>query len=212
MIKKKNLIILSSLSIFGFSTTAFLTKINYFKALDLMINTEVHQIFRPKLTILMKVFTEIGDKYILSFLFLFLIILLYSKNKKNDILIILFSSILGFLSTISIKSIIERNRPENAQVFESTFSFPSAHATMSTIFFLFLAYYISNKFPKIKFLIWTICFLFFLIISFSRIYLNVHYLSDVIAGIFLATFYFSTGILIFSKNLFQKQAYKQEER
>ena len=90
-----------------------------------------------------------------------------------------------------LKFIFERPRPSDPLLAEAAgFSFPSGHALMSVTFYGLLLYII---FQSVKNKLLRICFATFfifliLMIGFSRIYLRVHYASDVIAG-------FSLGII-----------------
>lgn len=86
-----------------------------------------------------------------------------------------------------IKEIVQRARPENALILESGFSFPSGHALISVVFFGFLIYFalknMKNKSAKITISIILIAVILF--IGKSRLILNVHWFSDVLAGFFL---------------------------
>ncbi|MDX9970894.1 MAG: phosphatase PAP2 family protein [Candidatus Gracilibacteria bacterium] len=199
MNKKKALLTLNILSIMGFALVAILTKLNILKSLDLLISQKIAEVHTPDLDKYMTIITNIGDKYILTAFFAFLItFLLFQKNKPN-VYIALLSASLGFGLVNIIKITIGRIRPENGKIFETGLSFPSAHATMSTVFALLSAYFFSIRFPKQKNKIIVLSIVFFVLISTSRVILNVHYLSDILAGIFLGIFCFSVSILIFSK-------------
>ena len=84
-----------------------------------------------------------------------------------------------------LKHIFNRARPDTPLLFEAKgLSFPSGHALMSITFYGLLIY-IVYKSLKNKFFNWvliSLLILLILIIGFTRIYLNVHYASDVIAG------------------------------
>lgn len=108
------------------------------------------------------------------------------------------------LCNAAFKHLIVRSRPQVIPqlVSEHTFSFPSGHTTSSMVFYLLLAYYTcklikEQKNRTLKFVL-KVLFAIFLILPFliasSRIYLGVHYPSDVIAGIFLATFFVLSAI------------------
>ncbi len=101
------------------------------------------------------------------------------------------------------KHITLRPRPDEPLIPISGYSFPSGHATGSTTFYGFLAillilFYLKKKSSKI---IVPLLFGFFVIlVMISRVYLSVHYPSDVLAGcllglgtIFLATFIYING-------------------
>ena len=104
----------------------------------------------------------------------------------------------GKLIQMLIKAVINRARPENSLIAADGYAFPSGHATMAIIFFSLLVYsfkddirdiYLKNSFILANVII-------FLLIGFSRIYLNVHWLSDVIGGYALGMFVLTYMILM----------------
>ena len=67
-------------------------------------------------------------------------------------------------------------------------SFPSGHATVSTIFFIMIMYSFDRYLSSVKRNIFNLfCLLGIVAVSFSRIYLGVHWFSDVLFGIFLGS-------------------------
>jgi len=114
-------------------------------------------------------------------------IILFIKWKRIEILG-LFTSIWVATITSSIsKIIIARPRPELAVYYETSFSFPSFHATISVALYGFIIWLFLVKVKKWKKRI-NIIFIWIIIaflIWLSRLYLNVHYLSDVIAWWFV---------------------------
>ncbi len=92
-----------------------------------------------------------------------------------------------------IKNIVARARPSVSHlVVETTYSFPSAHAMVSLALFGFIAYFLWNKYKPLSIMI--ICIP--LLIGLTRIYLGVHYTSDVIAGFLFSLTYLCTVIPI----------------
>lgn len=92
----------------------------------------------------------------------------------------------GFLINYFMKVTFHRPRPAHPLIEPlQNFSFPSGHATSSFIFYGLLSYLIwKTSMPIIyKYLVSTILVLFALLIGFSRVYLRVHYPSDVAAGL-----------------------------
>lgn len=151
--------------------------VSAFNYLDARIN--------PENTGIMEFFTFLGTHWflipaniILSLWFLFI-----EKKRWLSIKIpaIAFSSVL--LMAI-LKFTFERARPDNPVILATGYSFPSGHALMSVTFYGLITYIASEKFKTLlpKFL--TALFFIFLIfiIGISRVYLRVHYASDVIAG------------------------------
>ena len=92
---------------------------------------------------------------------------------------------------VTLKNAFERTRPESADAFllSSSWSFPSGHA-MSTFVFCGLGAYLLLRFTRS----WTAnaaviaaAFAWCLVMGFTRLYLGVHFLSDVVAGLVAAT-------------------------
>lgn len=96
------------------------------------------------------------------------------------------------VGVILAKGLIERPRPPVSfrAYTEIWYSFPSAHATLSTALYGYFIFLIWSFVPSLRMRILVTILLSVLIvsISFSRMYLGVHYMSDVVAGILLGAF------------------------
>jgi undecaprenyl-diphosphatase len=90
-------------------------------------------------------------------------------------------------STFLLKIIANRPRPTIAVYLEDSPSFPSGHATIAVAFYGFLTYLLLRraKSKKQRAAIVSFAALMIATIGFSRLYLGVHYLSDVVAGYFI---------------------------
>lgn len=125
---------------------------------------------------------------LLSLTILFLVLI---KNKFIGWLMVINISMAAILNQ-ALKFIIQRPRPvEYRLVEEKGFSFPSGHSMASTAFYGFLIYLIYKKVKNKYLKIGLITFLTLLIFSIgvSRIYLGVHYTSDVLAGFCISISY-----------------------
>ena len=128
------------------------------------------------------------------------------KDKKIGISIITNLGIVTILNQI-IKFIMQRPRPTEFRIIEETgYSFPSGHSITSMVFYGYLVYltykYINNKKIKIPLIIFLI--LLIPTIGLSRIYLGVHYASDVLCGFLLGIIYLILFISISKKYLERK--------
>ena len=136
-----------------------------------------------------KFITNFGGAIILIILAPMLFI--FIKNKKIGISVILNLVIITVLNQL-LKRIVQRPRPTEFRIVEeSGYSLPSGHSMVSMAFYGYLIYLI-YKYVKNKYLKWiSIILLSILIcsIGISRIYLGVHYTSDVLGGFFISISY-----------------------
>lgn len=167
--------------------------------LDVWLNAKIVLLWNPLLNKIMVFITNIASPLHLFLLSVLLFGILIYKKKWYYSFLLLFSMLGGLLFETLIKFIIHRARPENALIKVSGYSFPSGHATMAIIFFSLLLYAfkddIKNKALKNIFIISNI--ILFLLVGLSRVYLNVHWLSDVLAGFGLGLFWLTLLILVF---------------
>lgn len=195
MIKKINVVLISLLIIFVFFVCEIVTNniLIYDNAIyNFIINTFASDI----MTKVLKLITQLGG--VLYFTILSFLVVVLAKRKKTKLLIPINIG-LGTIINLIIKEIIKRPRPSVTRlVNESGYSFPSGHAMTSIAFYGFLIYLIykriQNKYWKWALII-VLCILIFLI-GFSRIYLGVHYASDVISGFIAGAIYLIVFIKI----------------
>ncbi len=152
------------------------------------------------------VITNLGGA--ITLIGLTIIFLLIIKNKKISLSILLNLGISAFLN-ILLKNIIQRPRPDEFRLISETgYSFPSGHSMVSMAYYGYLIYlifkFVKNK--KLKTFLITILCILILSIGISRIYLGVHYTSDVIAG-----FVLSISYLIIYTSIIKKYIIEREE-
>lgn len=108
----------------------------------------------------------------------------------------------------TIKHIVRRPRPNVLRlVEESGYSFPSGHSMISVAFYGLVIYFvyknINNKY--LKWALISLLSLLILTIGFSRIYVGVHYFTDVVGGFFLALAYLIVYIYIYNKKVIKNE-------
>lgn len=158
------------------------------------------------LTPVVKIITWFGSA---GALIIFSIILtIFIKNNKLRITIFLNLIIITILN-LGLKYFFHRPRPDIYQIInESGYSFPSGHSMISMAFYGFLIYliykYVKNK--KIKYISITLISVLIIFIGISRIYLGVHYTSDVLAGFLFSISYLIIYILIANNKVLNKNS------
>ena len=186
-VKNDKMLIASLILLIIFIFLVFLH--NYFNIIDDFVYSLVKPLISNDMTNIMQFITFFYDP--IWCILLSCLMILFVKNKKISKAFIL-NLILVFLLNYVLKILFSRNRPADINlIVETGFSFPSGHAMMSLGIYGFLIYLLllSDK-NKISKIIGT-CFLILLIflIGISRIYLGVHYATDVIAGFVISASY-----------------------
>ena len=165
---------------------------------ELYIDKLAYQIFieklrNDKLTTFMKLATKLSNPEIMIVIAIISIIICikFIKNKKLSLGIILNLAGITIINQI-LKFIFRRERPTGYRLIEmSGYSFPSGHAMASLAFYGLLIYItkrlVKNKYLKILLIILNIAII--ILIGVSRIYLGVHYLSDVLTGYSISIIY-----------------------
>ena len=174
---------------------------NTISILDNYIYNLIKGFISPKMTPIVKFITEFGNYTVM----VPVIILFYLFNKdKSFNRYFTINLVAIFTSNFIVKNIIRRDRPIDINlIIENGFSFPSGHSMVSFAFYGFIIYYVyCSHLSKLgKTIIISILTLLVLMIGLSRIYLGVHYASDVIGGFVLALVY----LIIFIKYIYKKE-------
>lgn len=185
MNSRKRTLIASTLIFFLLMIDAF--SIYVFQTLDQTALDFMTSLWSESTTMLMVQITDLSGKIAVPIFSASLVVIL-SILKKWDSLSFSVMSLLGciFFSFL-IKSIVGRPRPTTKIFDPGEFSFPSGHAAISMCMALII-YLLIKPSPKIRnyniLLFFTM--LFPIVISFTRVYLHVHYVSDVIGGMTLS--------------------------
>ena len=183
MKKRTNVIIIIILAIL-LVIEVILVKNNCFRQIDNYIYSSISKIINPVNTAIFKFFSFFGSEIFIIGICALVLILVKEKSRGIGFVFILGMSL---LLNQGLKLIIGRDRPNiNQIVNESSLSFPSGHTMIATTIVGVFIYNIwhnqKNKLSK-KIILSIILIIFALMIMLSRIYLGVHYFSDILGGI-----------------------------
>lgn len=199
ILKENYIWILLSITLVSLITLILFVSIKESMFLDEKGYQVISYLINDNITPIIKIITFLASTYFLVVLAILLFLLI--KNKKIGISIIINLG-LSALTNYIIKNIVQRPRPIGHRIIDETgFSLPSGHSMVSMAFYGYLIYltckYIKNK--KVKIIL--VIFLSALIISvgISRIYLGVHYTTDVLAGYLLGISYLIVYVHILKK-------------
>lgn len=168
---------------------------NYVFTFDNKVLDYIKTIRTNNLTNIFKIFTFFGDIYIPL---LIIVCTLVVKKKKTSFTLAVNYALSGALA-LFVKLLIFRPRPLEPLIrVPDKWSFPSGHTLTAIAFYLMLTYLaVNNRSSKI--IIMPLMLIFTLLIGFSRIYLGVHYFSDVIGAICL-----TIPLLLMNINIYEK--------
>lgn len=164
--------------------------VDFLTVIDQNIGQHLYQWGPAAFTTFVQSFTLIGNAQGIIPLTMIIAGIFYFISRKWQVFLwIVFTILVGVGPVVDlIKNIIQRARPSYVThlVDQGGYSFPSGHATGAVLAWGSLAfliwYYFEDKYPKM--MPYLIGFTIFMVvaISASRLYLGVHYLSDIIAG------------------------------
>ena len=204
-LEKYLLWIIAFIGLITFSIIVVRLKNNTIISFDNYIYNHIKGLISPNMTNIFKIITEFGNIYIM--IPIIILILIFSKDKSFKKYFI-YNLIFIFILYNVLKIIFTRDRPIDINlIIETGYSFPSGHSMVSFAFYGFLAYFIYhtnlNNYLKLLFIILLGLLVF--MIGISRIYLGVHYASDVLGGFAISALY----LVIFIKYIYNKN---KEER
>lgn len=134
---------------------------------------------------IMKKVTYFGSVYFFLPIGLIIFVLMLKNKNIKGILLLILSTLGSYGLNFILKNIFLRIRPLNYFLIEQGgYSFPSGHAMVSLTFYTTMTYLLANKSEKreVKAILWFINFIIIFLIGFSRIYLGVHWPTDVLMG------------------------------
>ncbi|MDN3016220.1 phosphatase PAP2 family protein [Paenibacillus sp. BSR1-1] len=213
---KKELFIaflISFVSLLGFTIMALLVSKHTIITFDKIIIYYVQGFEAPWLTNIMKVFTFIGGTIPAAVISLLSILILYKVFNHRSELVLFIAVLLGAnILFLTLKQLFHRARPDLHRLAEaSNYSFPSGHATMAFALYGVLTFllwrHISTRLGRTILIIFSVFMI--VVIGISRIYLGVHYPSDIIAGYFISAFWLTFAIGFYQR--YKERQYQQKQ-
>ncbi len=154
------------------------------------------------LTTVMKIFTWIGTGYGVTPIAMLIFTFLYFRLRHRQQAWLLIGTVAGSIILNSVlKHVFKRERPEIHRIVEASgFSFPSGHAMMAFALYGIMAFIFWHSVKTTRNRILLVLFTAFMIlmIGTSRIYLGVHYPSDIVGGYAASGFWMIIAIVIYT--------------
>jgi membrane-associated phospholipid phosphatase len=194
----------------GFSVVLFLLAFlsldaNAIIQLEHQILSALAEISHPRLDLLLNWSTLLGDFNILCPIVAFSTLVLLYKHHFGIASALCVSFFGAALSTTLLKAVFDRPRPD---LFESALvhlpmnaAFPSGHTTHATALALFVAWL---AFRDQRYLFLLAAAVIAMLVAFSRLYLQVHWPTDLLGGLAVSLFWVSFGVIIHDR-LHKKQ-------
>lgn len=167
--------------------------------IDTTLSHAIYTLRTPSLTEAMIIISLLGADILVLGAGIVTILLAWKKHKSEAVLFLAVLAI-GLFLNIFLKMVFQRPRPEFDPILDlsSSYSFPSGHAMNSFIFYSVLAYFVYHFTRRMALCVIAIttAIVLILLIGFSRVYLGVHYPSDVLAGFIAGFFVFITAVVL----------------
>ncbi len=135
----------------------------------------------------MTLITDLGGIVVMVAVCLLGSVVLLKRKKIREAGLLATSFVLSTVVDVVVKLLVHRPRPQLwDHVREFSFSFPSGHSLRSVVIYGILAFLIGRHNPHLKLVTWMFYGVFVGLIGFSRLYLGVHWPSDVLASWIIA--------------------------
>jgi undecaprenyl-diphosphatase len=154
------------------------------QAFDQSILLALRRLHTPLLNQVMIGVTSVGEPSVLLIVALSLGIWLLLKRRRPEAITVGVAAVGALGLNYWIKELFRRARPPLWEhvISVTQYSFPSGHAMMSMVMYGLSGYLLAARFPRWRVLIYSLSIVLILAIGFSRLYLGVHWPTDVAAG------------------------------
>lgn len=153
-------------------------------AFDQTILLWIHSFASPTLDRIMLLITSFNNPDLVSIIAGVALIMLLWKQCYSEAKIFAINCAGGVILSYGLKSVFGKARPDlwQSSIKEISFSYPSGHALGSTVLYGFLAYLFATRFPQFSGLIYLLAVILIGAIGLSRLYLGVHWPTDILGG------------------------------
>lgn len=144
----------------------------------------LHQFANPNLDNLMLFITNLGNPSTVVIVAGVNILLLWWRRYREEAKVFVLACSGALILNTGLKLFFSKPRPElwHRLISEKSFSFPSGHALGSIVLYGFIAYELATHYPHFAKVIYSLTVIFIAAIGISRLYLGVHWPTDIIAG------------------------------
>jgi undecaprenyl-diphosphatase len=164
---------------------------------DLAVNGFMSGIENFALTLFSTFIAIFFDSITLMMVSFVIAIYLFTRGLKKEGIFLVTTMFFSGVIIIFLKNLFERARPLNGIIVESGFNFPSGHSTIIVVFLGLLVYLFAKRSRILKMSL--VASVLVLVVGFTRLYLRIHWLSDVIAGFVVGSLILFVSVRIFEK-------------
>lgn len=144
----------------------------------------IHQFANPFLDVVMLTITHLGNPVVVVPTSVIVFVWLWWQRHRAEAYVFGLNCIGGAILGTGLKLVFGKVRPQlwPQLINETTFSYPSGHALGSMILYGFLAYVLATLYPRFCWVFYGLASLLISAIGLSRLYLGVHWPTDIIGG------------------------------
>ena len=144
----------------------------------------LHKHANPSLDAVMLTVTQLGNPNFVVTIVVITLAILWWQRFRQEAKVFAIACLGALILNTGLKLFFSKVRPQlwPSLISETSFSFPSGHALGSLVLYGFLAYLLATHYPKFSKIIWILAITLIAAIGLSRLYLGVHWPTDIIAG------------------------------
>ena len=169
--------------------------------IDTTILEAVRQLESTVMNWIMVGVTRLGDPFLTVPAVFVIFTLLWVRKHRQEAKFFALNCFGGAVLSTCLKVFFGKTRPAlwDSPIVETTFSYPSGHALGSVVLYGFLAYLLRRRLPQYQGWIYGGAIALCLVIGFSRLYLGVHWPTDLLGGYIIGFLWTSRCIVLLKK-------------